>query len=76
MLLRDNKRVVRRASAKTQSIQELGEFAQRPDRHPGYADLHAGTGSGVKHPRRDDRDEPGLNLDKGDLRVAATLDAL
>jgi hypothetical protein len=63
MLLLGDVRTAPGASPGTTLDQQLVEVSECRHRHALRAELHPGAGDGVEHPRRDDRDHPGVHLD-------------
>ncbi|HUH06778.1 MAG TPA: hypothetical protein VML96_03120 [Egibacteraceae bacterium] len=63
MLLLDDGRIAPGASSETVLDQQLMQLSECRHRHARRADLHAGAGDRVEHPRRHHRDHAGPHFD-------------
>ena len=72
-LLLDDVRVALEAWYETAFDQKLMQLDQRPNGHARRADLHAGAGHRIQHPRRHQGDHAGHRLDIDIVATAALL---
>ena len=76
LLLLDDARIAKGASSKTALDQQLMQIAQRSDIDARRANLHAGAGGRIQHPRRHHDDHAGRHLDVDNTTAGALLAVL